>query len=70
MPPSRGGGRYDGGVNDATRGQGEHLVALTSCGLTCRATRSNRDVLLAITGIIASKNHFRATSEYGDHITP
>ena len=69
MPPSRGGGRYDGGVNDATRGQGEHLVALTSCGLTCRATRSNRDVLLAITGIIAHKNQFSATSVRRECIT-
>ena len=35
---------------------GEHRLALTSCGLPCRATRTNQDVLLAITGIIASKH--------------
>ena len=46
-------------INDVRRprrGHGAHRVALTSCGLPCRATRTNRDFLLAITGIIASKN--------------
>ena len=49
---------------------GEHRLALTGCGPPCRATRSNRDVLLAITGIIAHKNQFRATSVRRESITP
>ena len=59
-------------INDVRRprrGHGEHRVALTGCGLPCRATRSNRDFLLAITGIIAHKNQFRATSARRECIT-
>ena len=60
-------------INDVRRprrGHGEHREALTSCGLPCRATRTNRDFLLAITGIIAHKNQFRATSVRRESITP
>ena len=60
-------------INDVRRprrGHGEHRVALTGCGLPCRATRSNRDFLLAITGIIAHKHQFRATSGRREHSTP
>ena len=50
--------RADGGdttvvINDVRQprqGQGEHRVALTGGGRPYQATRSNRDVLLAITG--------------------
>ena len=74
-----GGGRLtDGGdttsvINDMLRprrGHGEHRLALTGWGLPCRATRTNRGVLLAITGIIAHKNQFRATSVRRESITP
>ena len=60
-------------INDGRpprRGHGEHRSALTGCGLTCRAQRSQRGVLLAITGIIAHKNQFRATSGRREHNTP
>ena len=46
-------------INDVMlprRGNGEHRLALKFCGLKCRAKRSNRGFLLAITGIIASKH--------------
>ena len=72
------GRRTDGGetsivINDVRRlrrGHGEHRLALTGGGPPCRATRSNRDFLLAITGIIAHKNQFRATSVRRESITP
>ena len=60
-------------INDVRRprrGNREHREALTSCGLPCRATRTNRDFILAITGIIAHKNQFRATSVRCESITP
>ena len=59
-------------INDGRRprrGHGEHRVALTGCGLTRWATRPHRGVLLAITGIIAHKNQFRATSVRRECIT-
>ena len=59
-------------INDVLRPRrehGEHRLALTGCGPPCRATRSNRDFLLAITGIIAHKNQFRATSVRRECIT-
>ena len=55
------GGETTSVINDGRpprRGHGEHRSALTGCGLTCRAQRSQRGVLLAITGIIAHKNQF------------
>ena len=48
------------GVMLPRRGKGAHRPALKFCGLKCRAKRSNRGFLLAITGIIASKTQFRA----------
>ena len=60
-------------INDMLRprrGHGEHRLALTGWGRPCRATRTNRDFLLAITGIIAHKNQFRATSVRRESITP
>ena len=60
-------------INDVRRprrGNREQRLALTGCGLPCRATRSNRDFLLAITGIIAHKNQFRAKSGRREHSTP
>ena len=60
-------------INDVRRlrrEHGAHRLALTGCGPPCRATRSNRDFLLAITGIIAHKNQFRATSVRCESITP
>ena len=56
-------------VRPPRRGHGEHRSALTGCGLTCRAQRSQRGVLLAITGFIAHKNQFRATSVRRECIT-
>ena len=59
-------------INDVRRlrrGHGEHRLALTGCGPPCRATRSNRDFLLAITGIIAHKHQFSATSVRRECIT-
>ena len=59
-------------INDVQRlrrGHGEHRLALTGGGPPWRATRSNRDFLLAITGIIAHKNQFRTTSMVGECIT-
>ena len=60
-------------INDVLRlrrEHGAHRLALTGCGPPCRATRSNRDVLLAITGIIAHKNQFRAKWRLGECSTP
>ena len=70
--------RADGGdtilvINDVRRprrGHGAHRVALTGGGLMWWETRSNRGVLLAITGIIAHKNQFRAKSGRREHSTP
>ena len=60
-------------INDGRpprRGHGEHRSALKCCGLKGRAQRSQRGVLLAITGIIAHKNQFRAMSGRRESITP
>ena len=60
-------------INDVLRlrrEHGEHRLALTGCDPPCRAQRSQRGVLLAITGIIAHKNQFRAKSEWREHSTP
>ena len=59
-------------INDVRRprrGNREHRLALTGCGPPCRAQRSQRGVLLAITGIIAHKHQFRATSGRRECIT-
>ena len=67
------GGETTSVINDVLRPRrehGEHRLALTGCGPPCRATRSNRGVLLAITGIIAHKNQFRAKSGRREHSTP
>ena len=47
------------GVTGPGRGNGENGSVLELCGLKRGAKRSNRGFLLAITGIIASKSHFR-----------
>ena len=57
-------------VRRPRREHGEHRLMLTGRGRPYQATRSNRDVLLAITGIIAHKNQFRATSVRRESITP
>ena len=60
-------------INDGRpprRGNREHRLALTCCDLKRRETRSHRGVLLAITGIIAHKNQFRAKSVRRERITP
>ena len=59
-------------INDGRpprRGNREHRLALTCCDLKRRETRSHRGVLLAITGIIAHKNQFRAKSIVEECIT-
>ena len=58
------------GVMLPQRGNGARRLALKFCGLKCRAKRSNRGFLLAITGIIASKTQFRAESILREHIAP
>ena len=45
-------------VMEPGRGNGEQGSVLELCGVKCRAKRPNRGFLLAITGIIASKNQF------------
>ena len=60
-------------INDGRpprRGNREHRLALTCCDLKRRETRSHRGVLLAITGIIESKNQFRTKSVLHQHIMP
>ena len=60
-------------INDGRpprRGNREHRLALTCCDLKRRETRSHQGVLLAITGIIAHKNQFRAKSVRRERITP
>ena len=60
-------------INDGRpprRGNRQHRLALKCCGLKGRATRSHQGFLLAITGIIAHKNQFRATSGRREHSTP
>ena len=58
------------GVMLPRRGNGAHRSALKFCGLECGAKRSNRGFLLAITGIIASKNQFRAKFNAREYNTP
>ena len=58
------------GVMLPRRGKGAHRSALKFCGVKCGARRSNRGFLLAITGIIASKNRFRAESILRENIAP
>ena len=50
------------GVMLPRRGNGEHRLALKFCGLKCRAKRSNRGFLRAITDFIRRKNQFHAKS--------
>ena len=49
------------GVTGPGRENGEQGSVLELNGLKCRAKRSNRGFLLAITGIIASKSQFRTS---------
>ena len=58
------------GVMLPQRGNGARRAVLKFCGLKCGAKRSNRGFLLAITGIIARKNQFRAESVLHKRIAP